>query len=118
MNETAKAILADGHARELSSDVFNELIRRLERMGIERRDPETGRVVEQSASAATAERLRDYVDSGAGPFVPTKEDRGSLAWALRDWLDDVKVSAFPSAAMELRYALAREAQGSRGEPGG
>lgn len=102
------SVLADGAWRELEADTLQEIIRRLKRMGIERRNFDTGEVIEQSASAATAARLTAALESGKRQFAPQDEDKGSIAWALHEWLNDVGADEFPESAMELRYALAAE----------
>jgi hypothetical protein len=104
------SIIADGGACPLEPEAVEELLRRLKRIGIDRRNVETGEIIEQSASAAAASRLEAAISGGKMSFAPTDEDKGSIAWALREWLDDVPVDEFPKSAMTLRYALAAESK--------
>jgi hypothetical protein len=102
------AILADGTFRPLEPKVVDELLSRLNKMGIERRNIETGEVIEQSASKATASRLEAALAAGEERFTATEEQKGSIAWALWAWLNEVGIDDFPESALALRYALAAE----------
>lgn len=54
-----------------------------------RRNPETGEVIDRSGSAATAARLAAALESGEFRFAPDEEDKASISWVLREWLDAV-----------------------------
>lgn len=99
------AILADGLPRPVSADTVKELLGRLDRMGLVRRDLETGEIVERSASAQLAEDIRHAIARGDRVFEPTDADAGGLLAALYSWLDETVVSEFPEDAMVLRYSL-------------
>ena len=104
------SIYADGVFRPIELEMAQEIVRRLNRMGIVRRNPETGEVIERSGSAATAARLAAALESGEFRFAPDEEDKASISWVLREWLDAVGASEFPDSAMTLRYALLVESQ--------
>jgi hypothetical protein len=92
---------------KLEPEIARDFVARIRSAGIERRDLETGEVVERSDSAALAARLQEAIETGH-PFVPTPSDQEALIVFLNSWLDDVKVEQFRESAKALRYALHRE----------
>jgi hypothetical protein len=100
-------IIASGHVRGLNDFDGDELIRRLKQVGIVRRDPETGEVVERSAAAELAKRLQQSEAEGQ-IYRPDEDEQGTLFAVLDFWLEEVGEPDFPESTMDLRYALHAE----------
>lgn len=88
------AIVADGLARSLPTTTFDELVTRLERTGLARRDLETGEIVERSASAELAHRLREQVSGGSRVLTLLAGDPAVLYPVLDQWLGEVGEPGF------------------------
>jgi hypothetical protein len=100
-------IIASGHVRGLNDFDGDELIRRLKQVGIVRRDPKTGEVIERSAAAELAERLQQSEAEGQ-MYRPDEDEQGTLFAVLDAWLNDLGKLDFPESSMDLRYALYAE----------
>ena len=107
---TEFSIFANGQSHPLEAEVVDELVRRLNLLGIDRRSSWTGEIIERMPSTATASRIKAALDAGETSFVPNDEDKNSLAWALREWVDRARGEEIPASALTLRDALAAESK--------